>query len=221
MKGIIFDLDGTLLDTLDDIADAANNVLSKLGIEPVEKKKYRKFIGDGVRELFRKLLEYRNSFSEEKLSVCVSMMKEEYSKNYLSKTKPYDGIYELLGFIASKGFKMSILSNKQHLFTQELVKYFFSNFDFVVVKGIENSEDKKPNPKLALEISKVMKVSPSDIFFVGDSATDVLTAKNAGMKSVGVTWGFKTLEEILSAKPDYVVNSPKEIIQILLYKPLL
>ncbi|MEN2998430.1 MAG: HAD family hydrolase [Brevinematia bacterium] len=214
VKGFIFDLDGTLLDTLDDIVDAGNNVLRKLGIAFVEKEKFREFIGDGVRELFRRLLEYRGGFSDEKLLLAISMMKEEYSKNYLNKTKPYDGVYETLVFLKERGFKLSVLSNKQHFFTKELVSHFFRGIDFVSVIGIENPDDRKPNPRLAVEIAKIMNLEPREIFLVGDSATDILTAKNAGMRSVGVTWGFKTENEIISANPDYIVHTPKEISKI-------
>ncbi|MCX8029483.1 MAG: HAD family hydrolase [Brevinematales bacterium] len=215
IEGIIFDLDGTLLDTLDDIVDAGNNVLRRLGVVPVEKEKYRDFIGGGVKELFIRLLNYRNEFSEEKLEKSLILMKEEYSRNYLNKTKPYDGIYDMLKFLKEQKYKMSILSNKQHFFTKELVEHFFKDFDFIVVRGIENSEDRKPNPKLALEIARIMEVKPQGILFIGDSVIDVITAKNSNMISVMVSWGFKSLDEIGEVKPDYIMHHPMDIKNIL------
>lgn len=215
VEGFIFDLDGTLLDTLDDIVDAGNSVLSQLGITPVDKEHYREFIGDGVNELFRKLLEYRKALSEENLQICVSLMKEAYSKNYLNKTRPYDGIYEMLDYLSRNNYKLSILSNKQHSFTNELVKHFFSNFKFVVVRGIESSEDRKPNPRLAIEIANTMGIPPQKIMFVGDSINDIITARTCEMIPVGVSWGFKSYEEILSYKPSYILNNPMDIIRIL------
>ncbi len=213
--GIIFDLDGTLLDTLDDIVDSANNALYTLGIEPIQKEKYKEFIGDGVKDLFKKVLEYRNVFSEEILEKCIKLMKEEYSKNCLNKTKPYEGIYNVLDFLKTNNYKMSILSNKQNIFTQKLVDHFFKNYNFVSVKGIESQDEKKPNPKLALEIVKEMGIEPKNILLIGDSATDVLTAKNCGMISVGVTWGFKTIEEITLSNPNHIIHHPSEITNIL------
>lgn len=215
MLGVIFDLDGTLLNTLEDIVDSANNVLSRMGIEVLSKEKYMEFIGDGVKELFRKVLDYRGITEEDKIQTAVNMMKEEYSKNYLRKTKPYDGIYDVLSYIDNRNYKMAVLSNKQHFFTQELVKHFFGNFNFIEIIGIENQNDRKPNPRLAMKIVDTMGLDRNKIFFVGDSATDILTAKNCNVKSIGVTWGFKSIEEILSSNPDYIVNKPKEIIEIL------
>lgn len=215
IKGVIFDLDGTLLNTLDDIADAGNKVLERLGVEKVDKDKYKEFIGEGIRELFIKLLNYRNTFSEEKLTKGIELMKEEYSKNYLNKTKPYEGIYELLDYLQENNIKIAILSNKQHLFTDELVKVFFSKYNFIEVKGIEKPEDRKPNPKLAKEIIKKMDLKNEEVCFVGDSKTDILTAKNCGIISIGATWGFKTIEEIQEAKPTLIINKPTELIELI------
>lgn len=215
VEGIIFDLDGTLLDTLDDIVDAGNSVLSQIGITPVDKEHYREFIGDGVDELFRKLLEYRNAFSEDTLKRCVSLMKEEYSKNYLNKTRPYDGIYEMLNYLYRNNYKLSILSNKQHFFTNELVKHFFGEFNFVAVRGIETSEDRKPNPRLAIQIADAMGIPPHRIMLIGDSMNDIITARNCGMIPVGVSWGFKSYEEMLSYKPTYLLQNPMDIAQVL------
>lgn len=214
VEGVIFDLDGTLLDTLDDIVDSGNSVLVRLGLEPISREKYKEFIGDGVRELFRKILEYSNVEFEGKISEAIDLMREEYSRRYLNRTRPYDGVYELLSFLEDRGYKVSILSNKQHLFVTELVRHFFGEFEFVSVRGVDVHEDRKPNPKLALEVAEEMGVEPDRIIFVGDSATDVLTAKNAGMISVGVTWGFKTLDEIVVASPDYIVHHPREIMEL-------
>ncbi|MGB9730204.1 MAG: HAD family hydrolase [Thermoprotei archaeon] len=215
IKGIIFDLDGTLLDTLDDIMDAGNKVLEKLGIEKVEKEKYKEFIGDGIKELFSKLLNYRNAFSEENLIKSVELMKEEYSKRYLNKTKPYEGIYDLLDYLEKKETKMAILSNKQHLFTKELVKFFFGKYNFIDIKGIEKPEDRKPNPKLALEIISNMKLNNEEVCLIGDSKTDILTAKNCKIISIGVTWGFKGIKELKEAEPSILVDKPEEIIKFL------
>ncbi|MFN4246041.1 MAG: HAD family hydrolase, partial [Brevinematia bacterium] len=168
-----------------------------------------------VVELFKKVLEYRKIFSEDTLQQCIKLMKEEYSKNYTKKTKPYEGIYELLDFLKANNYKISVLSNKQHLFTLELVKHFFKDYNFVSVKGIESPNERKPNPKLAIEIAKEMDIKPKEIFLVGDSANDILTAKNCGMISIGVTWGFKNIDEIISSNPNYIVNHPSEIKNII------
>ena len=213
IKGVIFDLDGTLLSTLDDIATASNNVLARLGIEGIRRDLYKVFVGEGTTELFRKILEYRGILDEEKVKLCVKLMKEEYQKVYLDKTKPYEGISDLLDYLQSKGIKMAVLSNKNHEFTQKLILKLLGKWDFVEVLGAKNDEDRKPNPKLAMEISKKMRLRNEEICFIGDSATDIETAKNAGMVSVGVTWGFKTLEEIQKASPDYIFHSPYEVIE--------
>jgi phosphoglycolate phosphatase len=213
IKGVIFDLDGTLLDTLDDITIAGNSVLAKLGIEGISKDLYRSFVGEGTAELFRKILGYRNSLDEDKVKLCVKLMREEYPKVYLNNTKPYDGIVELLDYLQNKGIKMAVLSNKNHEFTQRLVSQLLGKWNFIEVLGVKNDEDRKPNPKLAIEISRKMSLEPEEICFIGDSPTDIETAKNAGMLSIGVTWGFRSLEEIQKSLPDYIFNSPREIIE--------
>ncbi len=214
IKGLIFDLDGTLLDTLDDITTAGNNVLARLGIEGISKDLYRVFVGEGTSELFRKILAYRNSLNDEdKVKLCVKLMREEYSKVCLNSTRPYEGIPELLDYLQSRGMRMAVLSNKSHEFTQKLIKELLGKWSFVEVLGVRNDEDRKPNPKLAMEISKKMGLNPEEICFVGDSPTDIETAKNAGMLSIGVTWGFKSVSEIEQASPDYIFNSPYEIIK--------
>ncbi len=216
IRGIIFDLDGTLLDTLEDISDSANECLKNIGLEPLPLEVYREIIGDGVRELFKRALFYSNlSSSDNLIESLVNMMQEEYGKRWNKKTKLYEGIAELLDWCSVNGLKMAILSNKQDMFTQRIVDFFLSKWDFVEVKGITDVNFKKPNPKFALDIAKKMKILPENIAFVGDSKTDIQTALFANMIPIGVLWGFKSREELEKSGAKIILSKPREMINLI------
>ena len=212
-KGIIFDLDGTLVDSLHDISDAMNTVLESLNYPTHTYDTYQYFIGSGLRNLISKALTSSNN-KEEQIEICFKMMIQEYRKICTSKTKPYEGILELLDNLTSQNIKLAVFSNKADELTKKIASEIFPNhFDTAV--GLSTEELKKPNPFEAIEISKKWNLKPEEILFVGDSDIDMKTAVNANMFPVGVSWGYRTEEELKSSGAKLVINNASELIEIL------
>ena len=212
-KGIIFDLDGTLVDSLHDISDAMNTVLESLNYPTHTYDTYQYFIGSGLRNLVSKALPSSNN-KEEQIEICFEMMIQEYRKICTSKTKPYEGILELLDNLTSQNIKLAVFSNKADELTKKIASEIFPNhFDAAV--GLSTEELKKPNPFEAIEISKKWNLKPEEILFVGDSDIDMKTAVNANMFPVGVSWGYRTEEELKSSGAKLVINNASELIEIL------
>lgn len=212
-KGIIFDLDGTLVNSLEDISDAMNKVLTSLNFPTHTYDTYQYFIGSGLRNLVRKALPATNN-SDEQIEICFECMINEYREICTLKTKPYDGIVELLENLTSQNIKMAVFSNKADELTKKIASEIFPNhFDTAV--GLSTEALKKPNPFEALEIGKKWNLKPEEILFVGDSDIDMQTAVNANMFPVGVSWGYRTEEELKNSGAKLVVNKASELIEIL------
>ena len=212
-KGIIFDLDGTLVNSLEDISDAMNIVLKGLNYPTHTYDTYQYFIGSGLRNLVSKALPSSNN-KEEQIEICFEMMIQEYRKICTLKTKPYEGILELLDNLTSQNIKLAVFSNKADELTKKIASEIFPNhFDTAV--GLSTEELKKPNPFEALEISRKWNFKPEEILFVGDSDIDMQTAQNANMFPVGVSWGYRTEEELKTSGAKLVINNASELIEIL------
>lgn len=209
MKGIIFDLDGTLLDTLEDIADSLNHALKERNLEPHPVVAYKEFVGDGLRELVYRALP-PNKINEQAITELVAAFKIEYGRRWHIKTRPYPGIVEMLQKLAEKGIVLNVLSNKPHAFTVEIIEHFFKEIPFKVVFGGKEGYPLKPDPHLAWEICRITALSPAEFYFVGDSEIDIKTAENAEMSAIGVSWGFRNLSEF---KKNTLVTSPAEILK--------
>lgn len=212
-KGIIFDLDGTLVNSLEDISDAMNKVLQGLNFPTHTYDTYQYFIGSGLRNLVSKALPAANN-SDEQIEICFECMINEYREMCTLKTKPYDGIIELLENLTSQHIKMAVFSNKADELTKKIASEIFPNqFDQAV--GLSKEALKKPNPFKALEIGEKWNLKPEEILFVGDSDIDMQTAVNANMFPVGVTWGYRTEEELIESGATIVINSPSELLQLI------
>ncbi|MFO8091439.1 MAG: HAD family hydrolase [Desulfatiglandaceae bacterium] len=209
-RAVIFDLDGTLLDTLDDIAFAANLVLKKHGfpLHPVEA--YRFFIGHGSRTLVERALPPERR-QKETVDVCTVEFLETYDTNWDRNTRPFPGIYDILDFLVKKGVSLAVLSNKAHAFTVKCVARFFDRYPFHVVMGQQEGFPMKPDPAGALRAVRNMNLEPGDFIYVGDSATDMKTACAAGIRAVGVLWGLRDEAELKAAGADVLVSDPLEI----------
>jgi phosphoglycolate phosphatase len=214
IKAVLFDLDGTLLDTLDDLADSMNAVLAghHLPVHPVEAYKY--FVGDGISLLVERTLpaSYRNP---EFIATCVAEMGHEYNKRWASKTKPYDGIIEVLKSLHDHKFPLAILSNKPDEFTRMIAAKFFHSIFFSAVQGAKPHIPKKPDPMAAFEIALVLGIEPADFLYVGDTNTDMKTAVAAGMYPLGVTWGFRDEKELLEYGARSIANHPHDIMTVI------
>jgi phosphoglycolate phosphatase len=212
-KGIIFDLDGTLVNSLEDISDAMNTVLTNLNYPTHTYDTYQYFIGSGLRNLVSKALPASNN-SEDQIETCFDCMITEYREICTLKTKPYKGIIELLDNLASKNIKLAVFSNKADELTKKIAVEIFPDY-FDAAVGLSTEELKKPNPLEAIEISKNWNLKTEEILFVGDSDIDMQTANNANMFAVGVSWGYRTEQELKNSGAKLVINNPSELIEIL------
>jgi phosphoglycolate phosphatase len=212
-KGVIFDLDGTLVNSLEDIADAMNSVLEDLSYPTHSYESYQYFIGSGLRNLVTKSLPENNN-DEKHIDHCYQLMIEEYSNNCTRKTKAYDGIIELLDQLISNNIKLSVFSNKSDELTKKITTDLFPGY-FDNIVGLSVEALKKPNPFEAIEISKRLGFKTEEIIFVGDSGIDMQTATNANMLAVGVSWGYRPEEELIATGAKYVINNALDLMKVL------
>ena len=213
-RAVIFDLDGTLLDTLDDIADSANNVLAGRGFPTHAVDDYRLFVGDGVRKLVERILPPM-ARSEALVEQCLSEMREEYGSRWNAKTKPYEGIPDLLATLRRGGLKLAVLSNKPDELTQACVSELLSDWTFDAVAGQTVQTPHKPDPTGALRLARLLAVTPPETVLVGDSDIDMQTAVNAGMYPAGATWGFRSRDELAAAGARSLLDRPADLLPIL------
>ncbi|HJY13522.1 MAG TPA: HAD family hydrolase [Flavobacterium sp.] len=212
-KGIIFDLDGTLVNSLEDISDAMNNVLTNLNYPTHTYDAYQYFIGSGLRNLVSKALPASNN-SDNEIEICFENMIAEYREVCTLKTKPYAGIVELLDDLVSRDIKLAVFSNKADELTKKIASEIFPDY-FNTAVGLSTEALKKPNPFEAIEISKNWNLKTEEIIFIGDSDIDMLTATNANMFPLGVSWGYRTEEELIASGAKLVINTPSDLIEIL------
>jgi len=211
-KASIFDLDGTLLNTLDDLADTANSVLQQLDCPVHLTDKYRYFVGDGMRTLVERIMPKESSV--ERICECEDLFKKLYEQHWADKTCLYDGIEKMLLDLKKMGMELAILSNKPDEFTRMCVQRFFPSDQFSCVQGQLEKVPKKPHPQGALIIAQTLGFDLSDMLYVGDTATDMKTGKTAGMTTVGVLWGFREIRELTQNGADFIVRHPQEIVEI-------
>ncbi len=213
-KLIIFDLDGTLLDTIEDLANSVNFALELHNFEPHPISAYKFFIGSGLSKLLERALpaDMRNTDT-------VSMLKVDFMKHYAEHaeefTKPYPGIPELLKSLTTKGYQLAVASNKYHSATVELAKRFFPEITFCAVFGQRDGHGVKPNPGILEEIIEIAGVSKSEVLYVGDSGVDVATAYNAKVDFVGVLWGFRPRKELEEVGAELFVENTEELERVI------
>lgn len=208
-KLVIFDLDGTLVNSLEDLGNACNKALECFGYPVHDMESYRYFVGDGVPMLIRRALP-ESERSEENIAKVKAVFDGIYGRTYNVCTRPYDGIPELLERLREAGVLIAVASNKPDNFTQTIVSGMFGEI-FSYVSGKKEGFEKKPSPQIALHIMEKLGVSPHDTLFAGDSAVDMQTALNAGCDSIGCLWGFRTLKELEDNKAKYIASSPEDI----------
>lgn len=209
-KIVIFDLDGTLLNTLDDLADSTNYALSKFGYPTRTIEEVRQFVGNGVAKLIERAIpDGKNNSNFEK---CLSIFKENYAQNMYNKTAPYNGIIEMLSNLKSKGIKIAVVSNKFDLAVKELCKKYFEGFiDFAAGENEAQGIKKKPAPDTVISVLNEFNFASEDAVYVGDSDVDIMTAKNSHMPCISVTWGFRDKKFLLENGATILINAPSEI----------
>lgn len=212
IKLCIFDLDGTVLDTVHTIAYYGNFALQKHGIEPIEDKEYNYFAGNGAVNLIKRALRFRNCLTDEIFEKVFSDYNAAYNANTSYLTAPFDGIKETLDAIKSLGIKMAILSNKPHFATCGVITELFGEGYFDVVYGQRENVPIKPDPTAVLGIMAEMGATAEQCLYIGDTGTDMKTGKNAGLCTVGVTWGFRGKDELLENGADIIIEKPCQLL---------
>ena len=209
---VIFDLDGTLLNTLGDLRAATNHALAVRGLPPHSMEEIRQFIGNGIRLLICRAMP--EGTPEAEIDAALDDFKAYYAAHIHDRTVPYDGIPQLLTALRKRGIKVAVLSNKIDSASQQLIEYFFPGKTDVVF-GEHVGVPRKPDPTSCRMVMQQLGVQPEQVLYVGDSGTDMQTAKNAGLYAVGVTWGFRSKEVLLEYGADVLVHRPEQILQIL------
>ena len=213
-KAVIFDLDGTLLDTIQDIADSVNEALKHLNFPTHGVEAYKNFIGDGIDVLAARVLPDSHD-DNATVTRLVELINEEYSKRYANKTVPYYGVPNLLDELTIRNIKLAVLSNKPHNFTEIIVTKMLSRWHFEAVVGTSPSIAKKPNPVAALHIAQQLGIHPTELLYLGDSGVDMETAIGADMYPVGALWGFRSAEELLSSGAKALIAYPNDLLSFL------
>jgi len=213
-RAVLFDLDGTLLDSLADIGESMNFVLLEQGFTQHSLSAYRNFVGDGVSMLVRRSLP-ADRRDEATVAACVSRMRDVYAGRLADRTRPYDGIPDLLTGLESADIAKAVLSNKPHDLTVDLVARLLGRWSFAVVFGERTGVARKPDPAGAAEVAGLLGLDPAAIVYVGDTPTDMATARAAGMLAVGATWGFRDETELREAGADLIVHHPVQVLDLL------
>lgn len=213
IKCVIFDLDGTLVNTIDDLGLACDYLLQKKGKEAKwTVDDYKNFVGNGAKLLVERAFE--GELSDEELEEQYQLFKIKYNEIKMEHAHLYDGIKEVVSTLKENNIKLAVCTNKPDVAAKGMVNELFGENVFDVVCGALDDVPKKPDPTSAKNILKTLNVTPNDCVWIGDSAVDIETAKNLGCKSIGVTWGFRTFEELFNAYPTLILNEPKEILKI-------
>lgn len=213
-KLAIFDLDGTLLNTIEDLGYAANHALQAHGYPTHSIASYPFFVGNGVRRLIERVLP-EDARTEASIDRLLITFKEYYNDHNTDYTKPYEGIPELLSLLSSRGVAIAVASNKYQAATEKLISHFFPTLSFIAVEGQKEGVPVKPDPSIVFEILAKAKTPKADTIYIGDSGVDMETARRACVDSVGVTWGFRPEKELVENHADTIVNSPGDIAKLI------
>lgn len=208
-KAIIFDLDGTLVDTLDDLTDAMNQALTHCGQPGRTREECREMIGRGLPEFAKSALPLEAGHLKDMLLL---KMREVYLQICLNRTKPYDGIREVLSACQKQGIRLGVLSNKAHDLTVRISEHYFGKGTFCQILGQKENIKPKPDPEPIYLLLEKMELKPAEVLYVGDSEVDVQTAHNAGVDCIAAGWGFRSIEVLQQAGAEKIVYSPLELL---------
>ncbi len=212
-EAVVFDLDGTLVDSLGDIADAMNAVLSGLGLPTHPRDRYRMFVGDGLEVLVRRALPGDRT-DERLVARALGRMRDEYGRRATATTRPYPGIPELLDGLAARNVPFGVFTNKPHDAAVDMVDRLLGRWRFASVLGPGPETPRKPDPTGALRVAAATGVAPGACLYVGDTAVDMATARAGGMIPAGALWGFRTEDELRSAGARHLLADPREALPL-------
>ena len=211
----IFDLDGTLLNTIADLATATNQALEACGFPTHPIEAYPFFVGNGINKLFERALPAEARTEENVLRIRTHFL-PYYDEHNADLSRPYPGIPQLLENLQAAGIQMAVASNKYHRATEKLIRHYFPTIRFAAILGQREGVPIKPHPQIVEDILALVPVSKEEVIYIGDSGVDKQTALNAGVESIGVTWGFRPREELLQYSPTHLADTAKEIENIIL-----
>jgi phosphoglycolate phosphatase len=217
-KCVLFDLDGTLVDSLADLAHSMNRVLTEQGLPPHPVHAYRYFVGNGISTLVQRALP-AEAQQQDFIKECAHKMRQEYALHWADTTRPYPGIAELLDALTAGEIEMAILSNKPDKLTKEVVRTLLPDWNFVAVAGARETIPKKPDPAGALRIASLLHRDPADFLYLGDTNTDMQTARAARMFAIGALWGFRTADELKENGAQALLAVPIELCALLDHTP--
>ncbi len=212
-KAVIFDLDGTLVDSLADLSDSVNLMLESYGFPTHEMEQYRYFVGNGSKKLMERTLPRDKAASAEFVEEALVKYKAIYKERLLEKTRPYNGVRELLAELKSRGIPLAVCTNKHNDAALTIVKILFAPGTFEEVLGDRPGFPKKPNPATPLEIASHLGVKPDEVAYLGDTSVDMETAVHAGFLPVGVLWGFRPEEELVKNGAKVLLKAPLELLE--------
>lgn len=213
-KLVIFDLDGTLLNTIEDLAHAANHALTECGFPTHDVASYPFFVGNGVGRLLERVLpmDHRDAAT---IARVRSVFQEYYDRHLYDYTHPYSGIEDLLDDLASRGVKFAVASNKYQAATSALIAHFFPRLPFEAVHGMRPDIPAKPDPSIVFGVLRDVPTPKADVIYVGDSGVDMETARRACVESVGVTWGFRPVGELRQFLAEHIITEPYQLLSLI------
>jgi phosphoglycolate phosphatase len=211
-KAVIFDMDGTLLDTLDDITDSVNYALGKLGLPERTTSEVRNFVGNGIVRMME--LSFPDGMQNPRFNDAVSLFGRHYDKNCKNRTRPYEGIVGLLQKLSLNNYRMAVISNKYDAAVKELNRFYFSKYIQLAI-GESSDIKRKPAPDMLLAVLNSLEVAAENAVYIGDSEVDIQTAKNAGVDCISVAWGFRDRGWLAGHGAVKIVDSPQELLSIL------
>ncbi len=213
IKAVLFDLDGTLANTLDDIADSGNWALTQCGFAPYPVERYVYFVGSGVNTLIERMLaDYPHT--EQQYRQVLSLYSDRYQAHSFDKTRPYDGIDDLLEDLRRRQIACAVVSNKPMAGTRQVIETLFRPGSFAYIYGHMPPYAPKPAPEAVFHVLEQLGVQPADCLYIGDTDVDMQTARNAGIVSVGAVWGFRTRAELEANGAEYLADAPREVIDL-------
>ncbi len=213
-KACVFDLDGTLIDSLQSLAYCTNLALESVVLKPNPVYMYKKFAGDGAKVMIQRSLAAAGDINLYFLERAMAMHKKTYEQFSMYKVKVFEGIMELLESLKNKNIKIAVLTNKPHNRAIDVVTGLFGKNYFDIVLGQSDDFERKPSPQGALIISKEFNVKPEECVYLGDTNTDMITGKSAGMFTVGVLWGFRDRQELVDNNADYIIEKPLDLLKL-------
>ncbi len=211
IKLCVFDLDGTLVNTIKDLGDSVSYALGKMGLPARSMEEYTRFVGNGTRLLVKRSLPDGLKDDGDAIETAHALFSEYYAGHYLDSSKVYDGMYNVIEELKRRGIKLCVLTNKPDRFAAEIIDRLFPKGSFDIVRGSRDGVPKKPDPAAENEIIGVMSVPKESVLHIGDSDVDVFTAHNAGIKCIGCSWGFRSRQSLVDAGADYIADKPSDI----------